>query len=163
MLPSYRIPKQNIHNLEVGKGEGLDIFAPWDYKSALNIKDGLFYRDESSTQHHLLTYAGVRSIYGKLPLPPGPSTMCSALSAPDISQAHIRAAAAQTAVSLRLTAVPSPSQEPLPAEESREGSKWQHSKGHYQRLPSAEKSCDEQGRKNPNYGGLSLVCRRQQS
>lgn len=48
---------------------------------------------------------------------------------------------------LRLTAVPSPSQEPFPAEKSGEDPKGQHSKGLPPTLThSVEKSCDEQGK-----------------
>lgn len=68
-----------------GKGEGLEIFTFWDYRAALNKgmvgadaeQHGPIYSDVSRTQHRLLTYTSVGSIYGKLPMLPGPDTMCS--------------------------------------------------------------------------------------
>lgn len=86
--PSYRISRQNIHNnlqtggkrRRLGNFHFLGLQSCPKHKGTVGAdaeRHGPIYSDVSRTQHRLLTYTSVGSIYGKLPMLPGPDTMCS--------------------------------------------------------------------------------------
>lgn len=96
-----------------------------------------------------------------------PTRCAPALSAADISHVHIRVQEPMdvfweqpdSGFLTLLRAIPSRG-----VEESREGPQGQQSKGSAPtRAQSVEKSCCERVKRNPEYGGSSLLGRRQQS